>query len=347
MLLGTLRLGSKKLADLCHRLAISTESGIDIRRTWQREAENARGAVARRFAMVRDGVARGETLAESMLDAGSVFPRLFLSMVDVGEKTGTLAEVFRRLSEHYGHQDRMAKLFRSQLAWPMFQLASALAVIGLLILIMGILPPGPGGKRTDLLGLGLIGSPGLATYVGWLLMAAIALWIVIQAVRSGRLWVRPLQHAVMRVPVVGPCLEKICLSQIAWSLHLMLNVEMDLRRLVPLALRASGSDYYISRSDRIVRSIVAGLPMHAAFAETGIFPAHFLDSLAVAEESGQIVESMERLSRQYQQEAEAAVATLTVVSGFLVWAGVATLIVLMIARLASFYLGVLNEAAGI
>ena len=35
------RISSKDLGELSHRLAVETESGIDIRRTWQREAESA------------------------------------------------------------------------------------------------------------------------------------------------------------------------------------------------------------------------------------------------------------------------------------------------------------------
>ena len=43
------RLSAKALGELSHRLAVETESGIDIRRTWQREAESAPAARARRL----------------------------------------------------------------------------------------------------------------------------------------------------------------------------------------------------------------------------------------------------------------------------------------------------------
>ncbi len=71
---------------------------------------------------------------------------------------------------------------------------------------------------------------------------------------------------------------------------------MDLRRVVPLALRATGNDHYIQHTDQIVADVAAGHPLHLAFARSGAFPATFIDALAVAEESGQTVESMGRLS---------------------------------------------------
>lgn len=337
-------LSGKRLSDLCHRLAISAESGIDIRRIWQREADAARGSLKSLFAQVRDDVGRGSSLTAALSRTGTLFPRLFLELVDVGEQTGSIAEVFHRLANHYEQRHRLERNFLAQIAWPMIQLAAALVVIGLLILIMGMLPKA-GGKQTDILGWGLIGMRGLIVYVSVLAVIAGGVAAIIIAIRHGRVWTRPLQHALIRVPGFGPCIEKLCLARLAWALHLMLNVEMDLRRLVPLALRATGNDYYIRHTDQIVADVGSGMPLHDAFARSRAFPVQFLDPLAVAEESGQIVESMARLSRQYEEEAESATKTLAVLAGFAVWAIVAAIIIAMIFKLFSFYVGAINEAA--
>lgn len=336
-------LSGKRLADLCHRLAISAESGIDIRRIWEREADNARGRAKRFFEQIRDDVAHGMSMTESIKYSGKFFPRLFRELVEVGEQTGSTAEVFHRLADHYEQRHRLERNFLGQIAWPMLQLAAALTVIGLLILIMGMLPAA-GGKQTDILGWGLVGVPGLIKYVGFLAVIAAIIASIIAAMRRERPWTRPLQHALIRLPAVGPCMEKLCLARLAWVLHLTLNVEMDLRRLVPLSLRATGNDYYIRHTKQIVADIESGMPLHTAFAHAGAFPLEFLDPLAVAEESGQIVESMSRLSRQFADEAERATKTLAVIAGFAVWALVAAMIIAMIFKLFGFYLGALQEA---
>jgi hypothetical protein len=53
---------------------------------------------------------------------------------------------------------------------------------------------------------------------------------------------------------------------------------------------------------------------------------------------------MAHLSRQYQEQARAAMATLIMVAGICVWALVAILIVCVIARLFLFYFNTLNNA---
>jgi type IV pilus assembly protein PilC len=338
------QLSNKALAELCHRLAVETDSGIDIRRTWQREADMARGRVRPYIAGVRDAVGRGDSLSVALAHTGSLLPPLFLEMTHVGEQTGTLGRVFRRLESHYRRQVQAQRLFLGAIAWPMFELAFSIFVIGALIWVMGIIAQRNNGQPIDILGFGLVGTRGLIIYLNFIVAVGLCITGLVVAVKRGMLWTRPLQRAVFRIPVIGQALERIALARLAWALHLMLNVAMDLRRLVPLALRTTGTDYYIQHTDQIVGDVARGDPLHVAFSRTGAFPAEFVDALTVAEESGRVVESMERLSNRYEEEAELAIKTLSTAFGWFIGLCVMGLIVLLIFRLAGFYLGAINNA---
>ncbi|MEX0613354.1 MAG: type II secretion system F family protein, partial [Pirellulales bacterium] len=307
------------------------------------EAESARGRFRRYFAQIRDAVASGQSLSLALAGTGGVFPPLFLEMVHVGEETGTLGRVFHRLESHYRRQVEAQRIFLGAITWPMLELTFAIIVIGVLIWVLGVIA-GRGGRPVDILGFGLVGTRGLLIYTNFVVAVGLCIAGFVVALRRGMLWTRPVQHLLLRLPGVGPALEKIYLARLAWALHLTLNVAMDFRRLVPLVLRATGSDFYIRHTNQIVTDVAAGRPLHVAFAASRAFPADFLDALAVAEESGQIVESMDRLSKRYEEEAEAGVRTLAVIFGFLVALLVMALITLMIFRLAGFYLGTINEA---
>jgi len=338
------QLSNKALAALCHRLAVETDSGIDIRRTWQREAEKASGRFRPYFVDVRDAVARGDSLSSALAKTGGVFPPLFREMADVGEKTGTLSKVFQRLEMHYERQVQARRLFVGAITWPMIELAMAVFVVGVLIYVLGIIAARNNGKPIDILGFGLIGTKGLLIYINFVIAVLLCIAGLVIALQRGMLWTRPLQRAIMQIPVIGGALQKLALARIAWALHLTLNVEMDLRRIVPLVLRTTGNDYYIQHTDQIVKDVAGGQPLHVAFARSRAFPGEFIDALTVAEESGRIVESMERLSTRYEDEAESAVKTLSLVFGYLIGFCVMGLIVFLIFRLAGFYLGTIDEA---
>ena len=337
------RLSNKALSELCHRLATETDAGIDVRRTWQRESEMARSRFRPYIDQVRDSVARGESLSMALAGVGGVFPSLFLEMTRVGEETGTLGRVFSRLESHYRRQVQAQRIFLMAIAWPMIELVFSIFVIGVLILILGMIPA-RGGQQLDPLGWGLTGWRGLMIYANFIIAMGLCVAGAVFAFKRGMLWTRPLQRAAMRLPWIGGALQKIALARLAWALHLTMNVDMDLRRVVPLVLRATGSDYYIRHTKDVVKDVAAGRPLHVALGRTGAFPADFLDTLAVADESGRVVESMERLSSRYESEAETAIKLIAVIFGLLIALLIMGVIVLMIFRLAGFYIGTINEA---
>src|SRR3954467_15774952 len=158
------QLSNKSLAELCHRLAVETDSGIDIRRTWQRETDITHGRVKPYIISIRDAVARGDTLSEAFTSTTRLIQQFFLEMARVGEQTGALGKVFARLETHYRRQVRAERIFLGAIAWPMFELAFAILIVGGLIWILGVIAQRNNGQPIDILGFGLVGTRGLIIY---------------------------------------------------------------------------------------------------------------------------------------------------------------------------------------
>lgn len=122
-------------------------------------------------------------------------------------------------------------------------------------------------------------------------------------------------------------------------MHLTFDAGVPLRRALRLSLESTRNAHFVDQTDAIDRSVAAGNSLHETFVDTGAFPVDFLDSLHAAEESGKLVESMGRLSRQYQEQAEAALQILVTIAGFLVWAIIAVIIICFIFSIFSGYVG--------
>jgi len=338
-------IGLRDLAELCRRLSISLEAGLDVRRTLEREAAGrASPALRRRLQELADMTAAGRTISEGLERTGNFFPPLFREMVELGEETGKLGEVLRQLSEHYEHQLLVRRTFLASITWPMLQLTAAVCVIGLVIWIMGMVSSFHGGEAVDILGFGLVGNQGLVIYFLFLLAVVAGAFAIYQAFRRGYAALAPLQTAILRIPMVGGALMTLALARLAWTLQLTLGAGMDLKRAIPLSLRSSRTLHFSQHGEAIVMDISRGHEIHEALANSGAFPNDFLEHLQVGEHSGRLPESMEILSRQYQDEANRAIATLAMVAGFAVWAMVALLIIAIILRIAMFIGGVYNEA---
>ena len=218
-------------------------------------------------------------------------------MAEVGEQTGHLDSIFAQLAEHYQTQVNMQRTFLATISWPLIELVLSLGVIGLAIWITGVI-----GQKVDVLGFGLIGNRGLAIYVASLAVVGVSLWLVRRAISRGLVWTRPIQRLVLRIPGVGKPLQILAISRLAWSMHLTMNTGMEVRRSLKLSLRSTQNARYTDQIPTINAEIAKGNSIHEAFVEAGGYPADFLDTLAVGEQSGKIVESMGILAKQYQDQ---------------------------------------------
>jgi type II secretory pathway component PulF len=346
-MLGSSRIPLKSLAALCRRLAIGTTAGLDTRNIWRRETDSgpaAQRAVAQR---VYDAVSAGGSVGDAIADV-AYLPLLFRRLTALGEQTGTLAEVYRRMAEHYEHQVQVRRTFLASLTWPLVQLVASICIVGMLIWAMGFIASMyPSQKPMDPLGLGLAGTRGLVIYFSVIGLVAAGIFALAVAVRRGALWVRPLQRAALHLPVIGGALRTMALSRFAWTLHLAMNAAMEVRQAVRLALQYTGNDYYARLAEQTSSDLSTGCEIHEALARTHAFPDEFLEGVEVAEHSGQLVESLERMSLQYDEQAQAATRVLSTIAGFLVWAAIASLIIAAIFRMAMFYFNGIREATQI
>jgi type IV pilus assembly protein PilC len=337
-------MGTKSLAALCRRLATSLGAGVDVRAIFSREALAGRGAARSRFADISEAIDRGSTITDALEQTGNYFPHFFRAVVEVGETSGHLPEVFRRLAEHYEHQLKMRRVFLAAITWPVIELTLSLGVIGLLIWLMGAIPALKK-SNTDILGFGLTGTSGLITYLGFLAAVAVVGFLLFRAMSRGVFWLSPVQWVLMKVPQLGSTLETLALARLAWTLHVTLNSGMQLRPALKMSLASTNNVVYTRHTDQILAAIRSGREMHEAFAETGAFPIDFIDVVQVGEQSGRVVESLAHLSEQYQDRARLAMNTLAILMGVAVTGLIAAAIIFVIYQIFTrAYLQPINDA---
>ena len=332
----------KELSGICRRVGISLEAGVDARKAWSREAERVTGRRAQAIQSIVDELEQGTSTPDALKQTGESFPPLMHDLVLIGEHTGKLDRIFLRLADHYDHLQQLRRSFLTGITWPAIQLGMAIFVVGLLILVMGLIPAGPGG-RLDLLGLGLMGPKGLFEYIIYVFSFFLLLGFLLENWRHGRLGGNAVLSFLYRLPVLGQCLQTLSLGRMAWTMSLTMDTPMDVKKAVGSALRSTESPIYTRLGKKIREDLKQGNTIHDSLKNTGEFPVEFLDVVQVGEETGQLSESLHRLSMQYQERAKAAAKTLTVVGSFVVWGVVACLIIAIIFRLAMSYTGMIQE----
>jgi type II secretory pathway component PulF len=340
------RISTKTLIQLCRRVGTSMRAGVEPRRLWETEARHATGALKRAIERVKDGVLRGESVADPMRACEGYFPPLVTEMVDVGEKTGNVDAVLFRLADHYEHQSQLTRGFLFGIAWPALQLAMGIFVIGVLILILGALDARSigSGEPIDVLGIGLRGVSGAIAF--WMICGLLIGSLTLGVLAVVRGWLGPTPMALaMRVPMLGTALANLALARLTWSLAMALDAGIDARRSMELAVRATQNPLFMSREEVLTSAIARNRQFHEAFEEAGCFPAEFLQMMETAEISGTTSESMQALCKEYEERARSGLRWLTWLTGIGIWMFIGAVLIVVIFRLFMvLYLGPINDA---
>ena len=331
------------VADVLGRLAIALAAGVDPRRAWT--SESARVPPRHRPAMeaASQALAAGGGIADAMRAAEGAFPAFVIGMAQVGDETSHQAETLRELASTLRGTVRSSRALRSSLVWPAFQLATALGVVGLLIFLAGVLTDG-NGKGIDILGLGLAGASGLATYLALLGAAAVIGTLALRwALASWR------RHGVARtiaarVPLLGRA--SAAAEAAAWcrAASLASHAGLSAGRLTTLASTAAPGVRIDAAA--LEDRLRAGATLAEALRETGRFDDRLLHAVAVGEATGNTAEVLDRIAGEFDDESRRGFEAAARGVGFAVWAVVAGLIALVIFRIFSFYVGAIREAVG-
>lgn len=341
------RISLSSLSRLCRRLGTSIEAGVDVRTVWGGEATRAVGNAANQFNVVKDQVANGHSVADGLRATNGYFPPLMCEMVEAGEFSGRLGEVFHQLADHY---DNLVKLRRSFLAgiwWPLFELAASIVIVGVLILVLGVVADIAGGEPIDIFGFGFGTTGNFIVYSLIVIVFLSAVTLPIVGTMRGWFGSTPLRLA-HRIPLLGQTIQVLSLSRMAWSLGMAIDAGMDAIKSLRLSMQATQNPLYVEQIPPVCSSISEGNEMHVALAGTGVFPNDFVVTLENGELTGQVTESMNRLSSEYRAKAEHLFRAISILGGVLVMMLVGAVIITMIFVLfTKLYLAPLNEAAGI
>ena len=328
------------LIELCRVLRHNLSAGVAVQKVIRQQAERGAAAVRPIAGRLRDAIDQGNNLSDALEPVAAEFPPLFLALVKVGEETGQLPEVFGELEQYYALEQKLRRQFWKQSLGPIIQLIAAFLLIAGLIFILGMIARARGNRPMSIFGLS--GAGGALTFLVCSFGALGLCWAVYHVFTRYLKQQAVVHEALLRTPALGPCLEAVALARFAMALRLTLDSGTSITRALKLSLRATGNGAYAGRADAVVESLKRGNSLTEALTKARIFPADFLNLVAVAEEGGRVPEMMRHQADYYHEEASRRLTTLTRLAALLIWLIYAAFMIWAIFQIASVYLGALG-----
>jgi type IV pilus assembly protein PilC len=313
---GSGRVKLKDLAVFSRQFATMINSGLSLLRALTILGEQTGNKrLAEIVTQVRAEVEKGSSLSAAMAKHPRAFNRLYVSMVRAGEVGGFLDQVLVKVAETFEKEVELRGKIRSAMTYPVVVFVMVLLIVGgMLIFIVptfknlytslgGTLP-----LPTRLL-IGV--SDAMKRFFPLVLLAVIGLVIAYRRWRATPAGRYRLDQFKLKVKVFGPLFHKSALSRFSRTLATLIRAGVPILQALEIVADTVNNGV-ISRAIHDVQdSVREGESLATPLAKHPTFPAMVVQMMAVGEETGALDTMLSKVADFYDQEVEAAVASLT------------------------------------
>lgn len=264
---------------------------------------------------VRMSVESGGTLAEALGNHPKVFDELFVNLIRAGETGGVLDTILRRLSTFLEKSEALKRKIKGAMVYPVVMMVVAIAVVG--ILLVFVIPvfkemfAGAGQKLPAPTLFVIAMSEFARSYIIYLVIALIGLFFGVRKfyrTPKGQLF---FDHLGLRLPGLGPLLEKVAVARFCSTLGTMLASGVPIIEALGVTARTAGNVIVENAIMNARKAVSEGRFMADPLKETGVFPGMVVRMIAVGEATGALDVMLAKISEFYEAEVDVAVQALT------------------------------------
>lgn len=265
--------------------------------------------------MLAARVQQGDSFNEALARQGTVFNRLYISMVKAGESGGLLAEILDRLASFLEAAARLRKKIKSAMTYPLivvciavgittFLVVRVVPVFGEIFAEFGANLPGP----TQLL---INISDFVRGYwyiaLGGVIGLVVGTRIFVRSKRGSELWDR----WKLKLPVFGPLIHKICMTRFTRTFAQLIRSGVPILEVMDIVGETSGNQVVTSAIERVSDDVERGESLATALSRHPIFPPMLVRMVAAGEATGKIDAMMDKMAQFWDEEIEATLGALT------------------------------------
>ena len=298
-------------------LADLLEAGMTLGQALQALANQGEETSARRFICrnLCEAIVRGENFSDACARYPKTFPPLFSNMLRAGEASGAMVEVLRRLGDHYERDDNMRGKIKSALSYPVIVLCfGVLAVIGALVWIIPQFQ-----KVFDSMGASLplptqilIGMSDFVINYGWLMaLGAVGFALWFRKWKTTPAGVRKIDGWKLKAPLIKGIVAAGAYSSLAYTLKTLLSNGVNVLHALKICEETCGNAVIGDALKTARQRVTDGTTISGPLASSGVFPRMMTDMLAVGEQAGDMVGSLEHIGKRYQKDMDRNIAAFT------------------------------------
>jgi general secretion pathway protein F len=238
-----------------------------------------------------------------------------VNMVRAGEASGSLGQIFERLSEFERSRDELRGYIISSMVYP-----ALLALVGagsLFVLLDFVVPRfasifDDGRMKIPLPTLIMLQTSKVLQEWGWVVALVVVAFVVVFRLYTrtpdGRLW---WDRTRLRIPILGDALRKAETARFARAMGTLVGNSVPLVQSLQIASGILFNKVMANSLREVSQGVKRGEGISQPLSRTGMFPALASHLLTVGEETGKLDAMFQRMADIYEEETRTAIRRFT------------------------------------
>ena len=311
------RTSKKQIIDFTRQMATLPNSGIKLTEALTvltMQAPDTR--FKNTLTDIRDRVVTGESLTDAMKDYGDYFDIIYVSMVRVGEVTGSLGNVFGTIAGFMGKRQRVESKIITAMVYPVILLFAAVVVV--LILTTFVIPK---------IGAQLVAAKQQLPWItkqlmnvsyimtSWWVLLVIA--VIVGIVWAMRRFFRTSRGALMRdkfllwLPLFGPLVKQRVVARFASTLSTLIGSGLSMAESLRVVAEVTGNMLMKRAVEQARERILAGADIATPLRDSGVIDPSIAHMVTVGEKSGELENMLKNISDSLEESTDIVIERLS------------------------------------
>jgi general secretion pathway protein F len=265
---------------------------------------------------IRDRVVTGESFTDALNDYSDYFDVIYVSMVRVGEVTGSLGQSLSTIAKFMEKRQRVESKIMTAMIYPMVLILFCIAAI--LILTTTVIPKiaeqiARTGQELPWITRGLMNVGHILT--SWWLLVVIA--VVFGTVWGLRRFLKTRRGAYLRdrfilsLPLLGPLIKQRVVSRFSSTLSTLLSSGLAMAESLRVVSEVTGNSLMRDAVQRARERILAGADIATPLRDSGVIDPAIAHMVAVGEKSGELEKMLKDISENLEASTDIVIERLS------------------------------------
>lgn len=260
-----------------------------------------------------DQVKEGHHLSEALACYPKIFDTVYISMVKVGEESGSLVESFHELSKLITRSQGLKKKIMTAMIYPIFLFSFCLMVIGaLFFLLIPSMQELFEGRTLHPLTQSVLATSSFLNENIFLIFSLLAILILLiiffMKQKAGKTFREKL---LLRIPLIEQLITKAVMVRFSRVFSVLLRGGISLLDSLRLSKLVMHHDLFEEVMTQVESKVIEGKKLSEELKNSPLIPQMVTRMTAIAEESGNMGKMMQHVSEIYEEDLERSLTQIT------------------------------------